>query len=124
LLGLFVLFAAYWLVIGRPVALKRANQQVTAEKTVAEAAVGAARSGLDITVSTQETIRQIDLQTTRNTHEILTAPGATNTVDPELHRRGLVALCMRNGRADDPVCADLLHRDGEGVEAGPADTPR
>ena len=115
---------AWWLVIGRPAQLKSALAQSRAQEVSAGAAAGAAKDALEITVKTTETVRQIDLTTQRSSHEILTAPGATSAIDPELHRRGVVALCLRDGTAGDPVCTAMLHPDGPGLGAEQASTTR
>lgn len=106
-----------WFLFIRPAGLKTEAVRAHATEIQAEAATGAAKDALEITVRNGETIRQIDRITETSSHEILMAPGASATVDPGVHSAGLRALCLRNDRASDPTCVELLHRDGGRVGA-------
>lgn len=98
------------LVLRGDIAIRHAAE-AKASAAIATAQAGATQDTLRITVDHQNEVTKITQRTTETNHEILTAPGAGASVDPAVHRAGLRALCLQNGRRD-RVCAEVLQPDG------------
>lgn len=112
LVGLFI-----WLVFIRPEAALRDAATSRTDAIVAETQTQAAQDSLRIVVDHNAVVREIHTRTEVTNEQILAAPGAGQEVDPALYDAIVRSLCLQDGRRE-PVCADVLHRDGRSVGAG------
>lgn len=104
-----VLFAslaalAVWFFVIRPDAAQQAAADARGSEAVAEAQAGATKDTVEIIVKHRNEIDTITTRTEVTNREIRNAPGAETEIDPELHRSGVDALCMHDGRENDPAC--------------------
>lgn len=107
-----------YVVLIKPAQDRQAAAVSRGEAVVATTQARAAEDTVRIVVDHQADRDIITHRTEVTTREILSQPGADEALDPELHSAGVRALCLQRDRSGDPVCAALLHRDGDGGGAG------
>lgn len=107
---LFALAAALaaWFFVLRPQWAQQDTADARGAAAVAEAGEGSARDTITIYRDRETTIRDINRTTEESSRDILNAPGADDLIDPDLHRRGIDALCLRDGRENEPACQHVL----------------
>lgn len=108
--GLMIL--AVWLVFIHPHQATQEAAQARTEQLGAEAQAKAAEGSLSILRHRNEEAARIKQQTEDNSRDIHEAPGSGDKIDPDLDRAGRRALCLHDGRADEPTCRVLLHPHG------------
>lgn len=104
---------AAWFFLIRPDAALRQAATSRGEAITARAQAGAAQDTVRIVVDNQTHDAVITHRTEVTNHDILSAPGAAQAVDPDGYGAFVGALCLQDNRRD-PQCADVLHRDGDG----------
>lgn len=105
----WVLFAsitalAVWFFVLRPQWAQQDLADSRGTVAAAEAERGASNDTITIYRDRETHIREINRTTEESSRDILSAPGASDRIDPDLHRRGIDALCLRHGRQNDPAC--------------------
>lgn len=101
-----------YMVLIKPAQDRQQAATAKAREVVATTQGKAAEETVRIVVEHQDAINTITRRTEVTTREILSQPGASASISPELHAAGVRALCLHDNRADDPVCAAMLHPDG------------
>lgn len=104
-----VLFAslaalAVWFFVLRPEAAQQEAADARGTAAVAEAQQEAAKETHEIIRERNTTVREIQRTTEKSSDAITNAPGADDPIDPDLHQRGIDALCLRDGLQHDPSC--------------------
>jgi hypothetical protein len=105
---------ALWFFFIRPDAALRRAATAEADAIVAETQGEAAEDTIRIVVDHNNEVATITTRIEETNAEILSAPGADQAVDPAGYDAFVRALCLQDGRRE-PVCADVLQRDGDGV---------
>lgn len=95
---------AVWFFVLRPEVAQQQAADDRGSAAVAEAAEEAAKETHEIIRERNETVREITRTTENSSNDIQNAPGADDPIDPDLHQRGLDALCLRDGLQDHPAC--------------------
>lgn len=108
---------AIWVIFIRPEAALRRAATAETEAIVADTQTQAAKETIEILVDHRNVVTEIHRRTEETNADILSAPGAGQEVDPGLYDALVRSLCLQDGRRD-PVCADMLHRDGGSVGVG------
>jgi uncharacterized protein HemX len=107
-----LLIFAVWFVAIRPHQAARAAAQAQTDANGAEAQAKAAEGSVVILRDHDAEVGRIQQQTESNSHDIHQAPGAGDHLSPDLDRAGRRALCLHDGRANEPQCEVLLHPHG------------
>lgn len=110
------LIFAVWFFVVRPEGALRDAAEARTGEIVAQSQADAAQDTVRIVVDHQHAVDTITHRTEVTNEEILSAPGASQSVDPDGYDAFVRALCLQDGRHD-PVCADVLHRDGDSIGA-------